>query len=277
MDTGAPTSAAKFWSRQSFVGLNLSPAATVTLGRQFTAGADRAIQSFDVFNLGGTSLAVMPLSLFGVNRFAGNDARADNSVKLRLRGPAGLTGGVSAGLKDTSGRSASMDVAQITDSYTIGAYSIRFRAASPVAEIGALPSHQMWGAGGQMALGPVRLYLHYIDSSLDPTVVGRRTQTNRIIAPAVSWMAHDLLILKAAYTHDEGKNLNGVAGRDGTKRTLVVSAEYFLSKRTALNAAYFSNRFSGGYRLETVNIAALNRDPAASSQQGLSFGIRHVF
>lgn len=277
MDTGAPTSATKYWNRQSFVGMNIGPAVTVTLGRQFHAGADRAIQSMDVYNLGGTSLLNTPLGLFGVNRFAGNDTRVDNSIKLRVRGPMGLTGGLSTGLREETGRSVSADIAQITPAYVVGAYTIRFKSITPVATTGVVPEHAVWAVGGQLPLGAARLYLHYVNSSLDATVAGRRTQTNRILAPAASYQATDFLVLKAAYTHDSGKDLNGIADRNGSKNTTVLSAEYYLSKRTSLNAVLFRNQFTGGYKLESVNIAAMGRDPAASSMQGVSMGVRHDF
>jgi len=231
----------------------------------------------DVYNLGGTSLANTPLGLFGVDRFAGNDSRADNSVKLRLRGPMGLTAALSHGLREDTGRSQSFDVAQITPDYAVGAYGIRIRALNAVAATGAVPVHSVWGVGGQVPVGNLRLYLHYVNSQLDSSVAGRRTQNNRIWVPAISYLATPVLLLKAAYTHDSGKDLNGIAGRNGSKKTLVMSAEYFLSKRTSLNAVVFRNQFSDGYKLEAVNIAALNRDPAASSTQGLSLGIRHDF
>jgi hypothetical protein len=39
----------------------------------------------------------------------------------------------------------------------------------------------------------------------------------------------------------------------------------------------FSNTFSGGYRLDPVNVAALGRDPSKSSTSGYAVGIRHDF
>ena len=68
----------------------LNPAATITAGRQFPAGSDRVIRSLDVYQVGGTSLHVTPLALFGVNRFVGNDGRSNSSVKLRATGPMGM-------------------------------------------------------------------------------------------------------------------------------------------------------------------------------------------
>ncbi len=285
LNTGNGTSSSpvggqsKFWNRQAFVGLNLSPALTFTAGRQFHAGTDRVIRSLDVYQAGGTSLHVTPLALFGVNRFFGNDNRVDSSVKLRLNGgPMGLQGAVSAGLDDGAGRSVSFDLAQVTDRWSIGVWGTRYRSPNVVAATGDRPEHTAWGVGGNVPLGPVRLYLHYVDSSLDSaTLANRPEQTNKIWSLGASWQAAPNVSLKAAYVDDKGKALNTVAGRDGTKRTVVASAEYYLSRRTSLHAGVFSNRFSDGYQLEPVNIAGLARNPTSSSTNGVTAGIRHDF
>ncbi len=275
-DTGAATSATKFWNRQSFVGLNLNPMVTVTIGRQFHAATERAIQSLDVYNLGGTTLAVTPLALFGVNRFVTNDSRADDSVKVRLRGPSGLTAGVSAAADDGAGRSYSLDVAQVTPGYTVAGYAVKFESPTITAN-GTKPTHQVWGLGGNAPIGPVRAYVHFMASQLDPSAVGRVVQKNKILALGANWQATPVTSVKASYTHDKGTAINGVNGRNGNKDTWVVSAEYFLSKRTSVHAGWFTNRFGDGYKLDPANIAALGRDAAASSTSGYTAGIRHDF
>lgn len=269
---------AKYWNRQSFVGLNISPMVTVTAGRQFHAATDRVIQTLDVYNVGGTSLAVTPLALFGVNRFVGNDSRADGSLKLRLRGPMGLTGALSATPNDAAGKSQSLDIAQVTPGYAVGAYMSNFDVPDATAVTAAVrPSHSVWGLGGNVPLGPVRLYVHYLSSELEPTAAGRITQENKILTLGAAWQATTQTTVKASYTHDKGTAMNGVNGRNGNKDTLVVSAEYALSKRTSMHAGVFTNRFTDGYKLDPVNIAALGRDPAASSTRGITLGMRHDF
>lgn len=282
LDTGAAggngAGGAKFWNRQSWVGLRSGNLGVVTLGRQFHAASDRALRTFDVYNLAGSSLHVVPLALFGVNRFSGNDTRADNSVKFRTAVPGVLDFGVSvAAGEGTSGRSYSTDLAHGGTNYEVGVFYVHYDAATRVAATGLLPEHEVLGIGGNVTLGPVRPYLAYYDSSLDSTVAGRLTQKNKIIAAGINWTVLPLVNLKAAYYDDKGTSLNGIAGRDGKKRTFVVSGQYFLSKRTELYAAAFQNRFSDGYKLEAVNLAALNRNPAASSVNGYSAGIRHSF
>lgn len=270
----------KFWNRQSFVGLNFGSAATLTLGRQFHAATERVVQSLDVYNVGGTSLAVTPLALFAVNKFVGNDSRADDSIKLRVFGPVGLTAGFSASLNETTaGRGLaaySFEAGQVTKAYTVSAYLVDFEAPA-VAANGTRPRHKAVGFGGNLPIGSLTAYLHWLDSKLDPSAVGRVEQKNRILHLGLNWMLTPEVSLKFAAYHDKGTAMNGVAGRDGTKDTLIASAEYAFSKRTSVHAGVISNRLADGYTLDPTNIAALGRDPNASSTRWLTAGIRHNF
>ena len=280
-DTGAAgatvAGAAKFWNRQSFVGLGLGPVGTVTLGRQFHAATDRVVQTLDVYNAGGTTLHVTPLALFGVNRFVGNDSRADNSVKWRVQVPGGYTGALSLGLHEgTGGGSWSADLGRTTQAFALGAYIYNVRSPTPIAATGARPEHRAWGLGGNFQLGPVRPYVHWMDSRVDATTATGSRQRNQILSLGVRAPVGPTT-LKAAFTHDKGRNLNGVVGRDGTKSTVVLSAEYALSRRTSLYATAFQSSYSGADRVEPGNIAAFQRNPNASRAPGQSIGIRHDF
>jgi len=275
---GLGVGGSKFWNRQSWVGLQMGRAGTVTIGRQYHAAVDRTIRTFDVLNVGGSSLHVVPLGLFGVNRFAANDNRVDNSIKYRLNLPGVLELGASVGAGETvSGRSYSADIARAGDVYDVGAAYIHINAPTRVAATGLLPSHRGWAVGGNARLGPVQPYLAYFDGKLDSTSASGKTQRNKILDAGVAWTVAPLVTLKAAYYHDKGTSLNGVTGRDGTKQTWVVAGYYLLSKRTELYATLFQNRFTDGYRLEAVNIVALNRNPAEAAVSGSSAGIRHSF
>ncbi|HEX2011876.1 MAG TPA: porin [Roseateles sp.] len=267
----------RFWNRQSTVGLNWREQASLTLGRQFHVSSDRVIVALDVFQAGGSSVHITPLGMFGVNRFVGNDTRVDDSIKLRLNGPAGLSAAASVGLNESSGRSHAFDLAQTTPDYTLGAYYLDLHAPAALPATGQVPTHRMWGLGGNLPVGALRLYLNYLRSTLDATAANRRVQENRLLALGVSWQPSAPLLLRAGAYHDRGRALNGVAGRDGEKNTLVLAGEYYLSKRSSLNAALFTNRYSGGYRLDPLNLVALNRDPAAAHAEGLSLGMRHNF
>lgn len=286
MDTGNPggngAGGAKFFNRQSWVGVDMGKAGAITLGRQFHAATDRGIRTYDVYNVGGSSLHNTPLALFGVNRFSGNDTRVDNSVKYRYGMPGVIDVAVSYGFGEvigngSLGRSYSAEVSQTTAAYSIGASLVRFNAPALVAATGFLPKHELVSFGGNFKIGALRPYLAYFKSKLDSATAGRLTQKNSIIDLGLAWTVSAPVVVKANYVDDKGTSLNGLAGRDGHKKTMVLSAEYYLSKRTSLNAALFSNRFSDGYKLEANNLAGLSRDPAASSVTGYSAGIVHAF
>lgn len=278
VDTGTPTSATKFWNRQSYVGLQVAGVGLLTLGRQFHAATDRAIRTLDVYQLAPSTPHAVPLALVAVNKYAANDSRVDNAIKYRVSIPKVLDFGASvAAGEGTAGRSYSMDVAHRGDSYEVGALYLHVDAAARIATTGQLPQEKVTAFGGNVAFGPVRPYLAYFDSSLDSTVAGRLAQKNKVLDVGVNWTVTPFLTAKAAYYDDKGTNLNGIAGRNGKKSTMVVSAQYSLSKRTELYAAGFQNRFTDGYKLDPLNIAALNRDSAASSVSGLSAGMSHSF
>jgi hypothetical protein len=109
---------------------------------------------------------------------------------------------------------------------------VHFNAPALVAATGALPTHELISVGGNVKLGDFRPYVAYYKSDLDPTVAGRLTQKNRILDLGLEWAGYSQMRFRANYVDDKGTALNGIAGRDGKKRTLVASAEYFLSKRT---------------------------------------------
>ncbi len=274
-DTGELGSRGKFWHRESTVGL-ADEAFTLTLGRQFHASTDRVTRSLDVFSVSGTSLHVTPLALFGVNKFAGNDSRSDDVIKVRWAGPAGITAALSAAPNEGSGRSMAFDLAQITNAYTIALYGVTFKSPT-LAATGQHPDHTVLGAGGQLRLGSsARLYLNVARATLDGSARGRPEQANTLITPGFRYdMAP--FIFKFSYTLDRGKNINNVAGRDGKKKTAIAAVDYQLSRRTALSFSVFSNSFSDGYRLDPVNIAGLGRDPSRSSTSGYAVGVRHDF
>ena len=266
------------FNRQSFVGLDLGSAGALTLGRQFHAATDRAIRSFDVYNVAGANAHVAPLALFGVNRFYGNDSRVDNSIKYRLKGPSGFEAAVSYGMSEgVTGDSYSVDISRVTEAYTYGVSYVSFGSPNVIATTGVRPKHEVLSIGGNAVVGTARLYAAYFQSRLGATVATGLTQNNDILSLGVAWNSSPNNVVKVAYVTDRGVNMSGVAGRDGRKNTLVVSNEYFLSRRTSLSAMLFQNNLSSGYLLDPVNQSALGRSAAVSSVRGYSLGMIHRF
>ncbi len=175
-----------------------------------------------------------------------------------------------------AGDSWSVDLGQTTASYALGAYAINFKSPTVIAASGKRPQYRALGVGGNVDVGLGRLYVHYMDSDADATTATGVSAVNKIWV--LGWRVPvGKTSVKVAWTHDKARGLNGVAGRNGTKDTLALSAEYALSKRTSLHAAVFRNAYQDGYKLDPVNIAALSRDPNASSLQLYSVGVRHDF
>lgn len=276
---GTVASPGAFWNRQSWVGLDLGGGGRITLGRQFHASTDRVIRSLDVYNVAAPTLHTVPLGLFGVNRFSANDTRVSNSVKYRVAVPEVIDAGLSVGLGEGSGgRSYAADLAHVTKKYTVGGFYVSYDAP-PTARLanGTLPRYTTSGVGGNAAFGPAKIYALWLVSSLDATALGRPAQGNKVLDLGLMWSLNPATYLKFAYYDDKGTNMNNVLGRNGKKNTYIGSIQYLVSKRTELYAAAFENRFSGGYQLDPVNIAALNRNAKESSVLGFGTGIRHLF
>ncbi len=279
---GGKPVAGLLFDRQSYVGLTGKNWGAVTLGRQFHALTDRTIRTTDVYQVGGQNAHVVPLVFVGVDRFQGNDNRVNNSVKYRFDQPSGVQFGASYGFGEvsgstTKGSSYSFDVAHVGANYSVGGGYIRFNAPAAIAGTGNTPKHELWSIGGSTTFGSVQTYLAYYDSRIEATAATLGVQGNKIAHVGVAWQAAPAIMVKAAYYHDKGSTLNGVAGRDGTKNTYIASAEYSLSKRTSVYAAMANNRLADGYMKEPIFTAALGRDPSASSVLATSVGMLHKF
>jgi len=282
-DNGTIGKPIAFFDRQSFVGLTSSKWGALTLGRQFHASTDRAIRTMDVYNLAPANAHVVPVALYGVNRFASNDNRVSNSIKYRMDSPTGLQAGASYGMGEvsgstTKGSSSSYDVAYVGPNYSVGAGWISFNGVNTQGAASVLPKHEVTSIGGNMKFGSLTPYLSYYKSTLDSaTTAGLKPQSNNITTAGLAWKANEVILIRGAYTTDKGTDLNNVTGRNGQKNTTVVSAEYALSKRTSLNAIVAKNNLSGGYLLESLYTAALGRNPSATSVQFYGLGVNHQF
>jgi predicted porin len=237
----------------------------------------------DVYNLAPANAHVVPVALYGVNRFASNDNRVNNSIKYRMDSPTGLQGGVSYGLGEvsgstTKGASSSYDLAYVGPNYQVGIGQIDFNGLNTLGTTNVLPKHSVTSMGGSMSFGDLTPYLSRYDSTLDSaTTAGLKAQVNKIVTLGLAWRASPAVLIRGAYTTDKGTDLNNVTGRNGQKNTSVVSAEYALFKRTSVNAILSRNTLSGGYLLEPLYTAALGRNPSATSVQFYGLGVNHQF
>jgi len=297
-NNGTGFSAQKLFNRQSYVGLNFGDFGELTLGRQFTAGVDRAVRTLDVYNLAGQSIKTTPTALFGVNKYAnaaanpaaanysGYDNRSDSNFKYRLNVPsAGLQLGASVGFNDGAGRNYSLDVGQGNRDYQLGAMWERYEA--PFTFATGTPTQDTYMLGGNFALGPARIYASFLDNKADTAIAaqaGAPRQEDKLWNVAVRWTVQPGLDLTASYYADQGTAINNVAGRNGNKDTWITSADYYFSKRTTVNLGVFGNQLKDGYRLDPVNgvlLAGRATTPAApttgAALVGVTAGIIHRF
>jgi len=275
---GATAASPKFWNREATVGLRWVDFGVLTMGRQFHASTNRAIETLDVNQLSPAHVAYVPVGYFGVNRFNGMDTRADNAIKFRYKKPGVIEFGFSAAPGEgTAGRNYSAEIGHTAENFSVGAVLAHFDANAVLAN-GSRPGYDFYGIGGNVSFGNVRTYLTYYYNAMDSaTLLGRPQQINKIISLGLAWDMSSQTRVTAAYYSDHGTGLNNVIGRDGTKNSIVVAGYYNLSKRTELYLAAHNNSFSDGYRLEALNLQALNRNPSENSISGVSTGIRHSF
>ena len=269
------------FNRAAFVGLKSDTLGTLTLGRQYLSMVDLVIEQLDAFNVAGPNAFTVPLGLTGTNRYAGYDAEASNSVKYRYGAPKGLQASLSYGFGGVAGSSSqgsdySFALQQKDENYNLGAGYVRYNAPTLIASNGSDPTETAWTLGGNMTFGNVKPYFAYYNTSSHTLNASLGTIVDKIYTVGVAWNVAPFT-LRAAFYADKGTTLNGVSGRNGNKNTLVLGAEYWLSKRANVFFAYSNNALSGGYMQEPVFTAALNRNPSASSVQLYSVGINERF
>lgn len=283
-DTGiAGKTGGAFFDRQSFVGISSTSWGQLTFGRQLHASSDRAIRTLSVYQLGTANAHFTPLALTGVDRFQGNDTRVNNSIKYRMDRPSGFQGGASYGLGEVAnsskaGSSYAFDLGYNAAKFAVGALHVQFNAPAPIAATGAIPKHTVTGVGGNATFGSFKPYAAYYDAKLDSATSGTAPkQSNKITQLGLTWTGLAPVRLRAEWSRDKATSLNNVAGRDGSKTTMILSAEYFLSKRTSLYAAAARNSLGSGFMLDPVWKAALGRSATDSSVSFYSVGMNHTF
>lgn len=283
-DTGfAGKAGGAFFDRQSFVGMSSRSWGQLTFGRQFHASTDRVIRTLDVYQVAPANAHFVPLALTGVDRFQGNDNRVNNSIKYRMDRPSGFQGGASYGLGEVAnsskaGSSYAFDLGYNAANFAVGALHVHFNSPTPIAATGATPKHTFTGVGGNATFGAFKPYVAYYDAKLESaTLVAAPTQSNKITQVGLAWTGFAPTVLRAAWSRDKATSLNNVAGRDGSKTTIVLTGEYFLSKRTSLYAAAARNSLGSGYLQDPVWKAALGRNATDSSVSFYSVGMNHTF
>lgn len=270
---------AKHFDKAAWVGLG-NQQVNLTAGRQLHAGIDRIAETLDVFHANADGkLLLSILALNATNTFGGFDTRVDDAVKLRAQLPGGVKLGFSHAFASAGrvGRSQSMDVGMQTPAYGLGAYVLRYNSD------GTQLQQNTWGLGGNVLVGPARLYAHYMDATHDKSAGGATEQNNKVWGLGVAMPITPALSMKTAYYRDNASSVGGTEGREGNRSTVALMGDYAFSKRTSLNFGVFRNSLSGALAADPTSLAVLGLiDPATRSvsgkaSTGVAVGLNHRF
>ncbi|WP_241301333.1 porin [Burkholderia stabilis] len=270
--SGTLKTAGTLFSQAAYVGL-AGDFGRLTFGRQFSAAVDFGIQ-IDPEGGRAQTLALEPGVVWSANYFQ-LDSRFNNTIKylgtfggLRVAAsysPGGIAGNSRAG---TNYSAAAMYTYQAVSGG--GAYS---KTYSP----DGTQSAQTWMVGGTGQIGAARIYAGYAALDVASATTARPHRRDRIPFTGITYLATPFLQFTAAVYDDSGSNLGYVRGADGHKVTSFAVVEYFLSKRTEIYAEVDRNGFSGAYKTDPANIAAIGLRPGGSGVTGASIGLMTRF
>ncbi|MFM0212194.1 porin [Paraburkholderia sediminicola] len=270
--TGALKTPGTLFSQQAFVGLT-GDFGRLTFGRQLNANTDFGIL-IDPSGGNGQSLAIEPGVVFGTNYFT-LDSRFNNTIKYLAQvggfrfgvsySPGGVAGDTRAG---TNFSGAAMY--QWGPALGGASYQKTWNAS-------ATQWAQTFQTGGTLQLGSARLFLAYNDLSVTGSALNAPMRRDKIPSTGIVWTFTPAFQVTAAVYDDIASNLGNVKGAGGHKLTTYAIAEYYISKRTELYAEIDRNGFSGAYRYDPANIAALGLNPGGPSMLGASVGLMTRF
>jgi outer membrane protein OmpU len=271
--TGALKTSGTIFSQAAFVGLVSDDYGRLTLGRQLNANEDFAIQIDPILG-SGQSLAIEPGVVFDANYFT-LDSRFNNTIKYM-----GAAGGLRFGASYSPG-----GVAGNTRAGTNFSGAVMYQWGIALAgfsyqktwNAAATQWAQTFQTGGSLQLGPARLYLSYADlgvSAVSDTAPKRR---DHIPGGGIVWLPTLSLQFTAAFYDDIASHLGNAPSASGHKVTTYAVAQYFLSKQTEVYAEVDYNGFSGAYRFDPSNIAALGIASGTRSTTGVSVGLMTRF
>jgi outer membrane protein OmpU len=262
------------FGRQAFVGLT-TPAGTITLGRQY----DFLIYLYSMTNL--FNAGTYGFHLGDYDRLGGE--RLNNVIAYRsptfdglkvgvLYAPGGQPGHLAAGSAQSYGISYSSDNLNLAAAYT----SVNNTTITPAATIGvpdlfgtpqsgtvALNRISTFAAGGSYKFGPALLHGVY---SLTDMKSGNSTAVLSTWEGGVTYWLTPAVSVLGGYAYSK---LN-----EARWGQYMVSADYFLSKRTDLYALLNYEHVHGG----DVQATLFTATPSSGDNQTIiSLGIRHRF
>lgn len=263
-DTGTMGQGGLLFGRSAWVGLK-TPAATVTVGRQYDFMGDMA---------GYSSGALMPGGLLSWNlhsHAAGGyllDDRVwgewtNNAIKVTGNPATGMTVGLMYGMGEQPGATSKSATASAIVGYDRGDTSMAL-AATRLNDVAPGRDKTVYGAGVRQGLAPFTVFGMVTHAALSGTDAPKVTT----FEAGVTYDVSQPLQLGAAVLHQ--RRNNGVGSAD----TLLLSTDYRFSRRTDAYVEAAVNR-DRGYR--AVVVAALGPTSDGHSQSALRLGIRHKF
>lgn len=270
--TGALKTSGVLFSQAAFAGLT-GGFGRITFGRQVSA-SEYFATLVDPTGGQGQSLAIQPNALYFFNYFT-YDTRFNNTISY-LGHAGGFHFGASYSPGGTAGNSRAGTNYSTTAYYQWGpvlggfGYQRTWNAA-------ATQSAQTYHAGGSVQIGPARLYLSYAELSVSASSDSAPNRRDHIPSIGVLIVPTPELQFTAAAYYDNAHHLNNAQQGSGHKVTTYAIAEYYLSKQTELYLEADYNGFSGAYRTDALNVAALGMRSGASSTTGVSLGLMTRF
>ncbi|KVE30078.1 porin [Burkholderia singularis] len=270
--TGTLKTNGVLFSQAAYVGLS-GGFGRVTFGRQFNAAEDFGIV-IDPSGGRGQSLAIEPGVLWGGNYFT-LDSRFNNTIKYL-----GEIGGLRYGLSYSPG-----GVAGNSHAGTNFSAAVMYQYQSVLGGVSYSKTYSPDGSqfaqtlqtGGTVQLGAARLYLSYATLDVSAAKAGRPNRRDKIPSAGIVYQPVPSWQLTAAVYDDIASNLGNMRGAGGHKLSSYAVIEYFLSKRTELYAEIDRNGFTGAYKRDPANLAALGLRPGAGGMTGVSLGLMTHF
>jgi outer membrane protein OmpU len=270
--TGALGKADTLFDAAAFVGVS-GIYGQLTLGRQLNVAED-LIVDLDPSRVVGSTAAITPNAVTATNYFVG-DTRFNNMVKYKTKiGGAGIGASYSFGGVAGNTRAGSNYAAALTyqTGPLFGGASYQ-RTYNPDASQFA----QTWQMGGYWQIGPVRLFLSYLQLMVSGAGATSAQRRDNIPQGGIAIQATPSLVLTAAFYDDIASNLGNVHSAGGHKTTAYGIVDYFLSKRTNVYLEVDRNTFTGAYRTDPLNLALFSRNTTSTASTGVTIGMTTRF
>ena len=274
LDTGASTSAASFFNRQSFVGLSSKNMGTVTLGRQYGPIYDQLILQSGAptfgFQAGALDGIAVPTSGSSAGRFDNtlSGTRFDNSVKYTSPILSGFKVNAMVALGEVAGSTSSGQTLSAGVGYNNGPVSVGLgylttKCAAVAGCTATADDNKLIALGGSYDFGVAKLSALYTSQKNARTVRGNDADVLGLMAqvPLGAWT------LAAGY-----QTLNDKTRLDQNIRQVNLGAMYSLSKRTTAYALYSAQKVDNGGKASMALLTSSN-----DKQNIVGVGIRHTF